>query len=99
MDPLSRKLKKRCTHDAERLMLAMSPAAVKSLHAFLVVVKRAPETPIAFDPAMLIRYTRGNRRALETLVDALADVLRGLAGVLEGGFTVPGGWVGGEEEL
>ena len=99
VNPLSCKLMNRCKSDAERLMLAMSPAAVSSLHAFLVVVKRAPETPIAFDPSMLIRYTRGDRKALETLVDALGNVLRGLAGVLEGGFTVPGGWVGGEEEL
>ncbi|KAF8545345.1 hypothetical protein BDD12DRAFT_871627 [Trichophaea hybrida] len=92
----SPKRTKKLQGEAERLMLGMSRRAVRNLHEYLVGVKRAPDVKITFDPKMLERYTGGDREGMEVLVERLRDVLVGLAEVLEGGFTVPGGWVEGE---
>jgi len=77
-------------------MLGMSARGVRSLHEYLVGLKRTPDAPIAFDPRMLERHTHGGQEAIEALAKSLGGLLVGLAGVLEGGFTVPGGWVDGE---
>ncbi|KAA8912489.1 hypothetical protein FN846DRAFT_903615 [Sphaerosporella brunnea] len=82
---------------ARRLMRGMNREAVSSLHEYLVVLKRLPETPVVFEAGVLERYTGGNKEAAGVLSEGLADVLRDLAEVLEGGYTAPGGWVDGEE--
>ncbi|KAF8251238.1 hypothetical protein K440DRAFT_102208 [Wilcoxina mikolae CBS 423.85] len=92
----SPKRTKKLQVEAERLMLGMSPRAVRNLHEYLVGLKRAPDVKITIDPRMLERYTGGDREGMEVMAEGLGDVLVGLAGVLEGGFTVPGGWVEGE---
>jgi hypothetical protein len=93
LTPGSSALTRRLQQCAERLMRGMSAEAASSLHAYLVVLKRMPETPVAFEREVLERYAGGDNEAVEMLMEGLGNVLRGLAEVLEGGYTVPGGWV------
>ena len=85
--------------EAECLMLAMRPRTARSLHACLVTLQRVPDADLALDGRLLERYVHaGDQQAFETLVAGLREVLTGLAGVLGGGFTVPGGWVDDDGE-
>lgn len=93
----SRKTTAKLKRDAEQLIMGMSIHGTQSLHEYLVVLKRTPDVAIAFDSRMLARYTRGDAEAMGVLVEGLGEVLVALAGVLEGGFTVPGRWVDEED--
>jgi hypothetical protein len=97
LTPDSPALTRRLQHSARRLMHGMSSEAASSLHAYLVVLKRMPETPVAFEREVLERYAGRDNEAVGMLMDGLGNVLRGLAQVLEGGYTAPGGWVDGRE--
>ena len=84
---------KRFQKDAEHLMMSLSPHGARSLHNYLVILKRDPGVEQAFDSGVLSRYARGRREDMDLLVDGLGAVLVKLAEMLDGGFVAPGGWV------